>query len=63
MLTDRDRVALERVGDRMRERYRHLLAEDAERRFRVREAAARKAREMMVDKYGAEEIHGEPEDD
>lgn len=55
----RERVEVERVGDRMRERYRNLMAEDAERRFRIRQAAARKAREVMVDKYGAEEFHDE----
>ena len=50
MLTERERVELERLDERMRERYRHLMAKEARRR------------EELVDRYGADEIHGDDEE-
>ena len=60
-VTEAELVELERVGDRLRERYRHLIADDAKRRYLIREAAARQARAELIDKYSAAEIHGEEE--
>lgn len=56
MLTDRDRIEVERVDGRVRERYR---ADDAKRRHRIRLTRERLERERMIDKYGAEECHDE----
>ena len=59
MLSDRDRIEVERVEGRVRDRYRHLMADDAKRRYRIDIARERVERERMVDKYGAEEIHAD----
>lgn len=63
MLTDRDRIEVERVDDSVRDRYRHLMADDALRRHRIQLTRERLERERMVDKYGAEEFHGEQGDE
>lgn len=59
MLSDRDRIEAEQVSERMRGRYRQLMADDAKRRHRIDIARERLERERMIDKYGAEEIHAD----
>jgi|688.fasta_scaffold2774849_1 hypothetical protein len=59
----REPVAAERVDDSVRCRYRHLMADDALRRHRIQLTRERLERERMVDKYGAEEFHGEQGDE
>lgn len=59
MLTDGERIEAEQVCERMRGRYRQLAADDAKRRHRIQAARERVERERMVDKYGAEEFHGD----
>lgn len=49
----------ERVDGSVRERYGHLMADDAERRHRIAMARKRVEREELIDKYSAGEVHGE----
>lgn len=56
MLTDRDRVELERVGERMRERYRHLLMETAERNYWDRQRAMREKRWATAERFSEQEL-------
>lgn len=61
MLTDGERFEAERVAERMRERYRHLMADEAKRRYRVEQAAKQRARWELMDKHGADEWHDSEE--
>lgn len=63
MLTDRDRVELERVGDRMRERYRHLLSQAAEREYWARQRAKAEARWALLDRFDGQELADDYEGD
>jgi hypothetical protein len=56
MLTNKDRAEVERVGGRMRARYRHLLVDEAKRRFEADREAERQRRELMVDRFTGDEL-------
>lgn len=60
MLTDRDRVELERVGERLRKRYRHLLMETAERNYWDRQRAMRDKRWATAERFDGQELSDEP---
>lgn len=55
-LTDRELVELERIGDRMRERYRHLMSKTAERNYWDRQCAERDARWALTDRFDGQEL-------
>lgn len=56
MLTDGERIEAERVAERMRERYRHMQADESRRRERIEQAKRRAERERVVDLYAMDEV-------
>lgn len=55
-LTERELVELERIGDRMRERYRHLMSQAAERNYWDRQRAESEARWARAERFDGQEL-------